>query len=442
MLALGVLLALPGVSARGQSTQSTQPADELALRQRGEQLIVYLMTMGPGDEIWEKFGHNALWVHDKAAGTDWVYNYGVFEFGGDFLIRFIEGEMLYRIQPMEAELTLREYQYFKRSIWVQKLNLPAVQKAKLQDFLEWNALPENRYYHYDYYLDNCSTRVRDALDRVLGGQIQRQTQELPAGVSFRWHNRRVFCSDFWTYTGLEFILGQPVDREISRWQEMYLPIKMMEHLRQVQVRDEQGELVPLVAEERLVYQGQAGVADAPPRFWVIGYLLVGLLVGGVFAVPARRGLRRRVDRIALGTLGVFWALLLGSAGTFLAWGCVFTRHWAVRSNENVLQFSPLALALVVLIPMALRGKAWARRAAFWVALACLASSGIGLIAKLLPGMWQSNWSMIALVLPALAGLTWALWLASGLQPTAAPELAEPAEPPEKLRSRKGKGKRK
>ena len=34
-----------------------------------------------------------------------------------------------------------------------------------------DARPENLQYRYDYFIDNCSPRPRDMLDRILGGSV-------------------------------------------------------------------------------------------------------------------------------------------------------------------------------------------------------------------------------------------------------------------------------
>ena len=132
------------------------------------------MTMGPGKAVWERFGHNAIWIHDPERGTDQAYNYGLFDLRQEkFLVRFLQGRMWYWMQGFPAQAYVELYRRANRSVWIQELEMPANAKRELQEFLEWNERPENRFYHYDYYRDNCSTRVRDALDRALGGRIQR-----------------------------------------------------------------------------------------------------------------------------------------------------------------------------------------------------------------------------------------------------------------------------
>src|SRR5687767_8963474 len=145
---------------------------------------VWLLTMGSGDAVWERFGHNALWVQDRMGGTDYVYNYGVFDFNSPgYWGRFIRGNWLYELGVSDLSSTLYQYQMLNRTLRAQRLTLTPAQAAEVQRFLVWNARPENRVYRYDYYRDNCSTRVRDVLDRVLGGRLRAATAGVGSGTS-------------------------------------------------------------------------------------------------------------------------------------------------------------------------------------------------------------------------------------------------------------------
>ncbi|MBP6571391.1 MAG: DUF4105 domain-containing protein, partial [Gemmatimonadales bacterium] len=147
---------------------------------------VYLVTMGPGETVYERYGHNAIWVRDTVDGTDIVYNYGTFDFGHStaevarFVGRFAMGRPQYWLGTMTMARAVEIYTYFKRDVELQQLALPAAKRIELAQLLATNALPENRVYTYDYFLDNCSTRVRDMLNRVLDGALQEATTGVPA----------------------------------------------------------------------------------------------------------------------------------------------------------------------------------------------------------------------------------------------------------------------
>jgi hypothetical protein len=364
---------------------------------------VYLMTMGPGQRVWERFGHNAIWIHDPINGSDQAYNYGLFDFRQEnFLLRFAQGRMWYWMQGFPAQSYLELYRRANRSVWVQELAIPPAARRELQHFLEWNERPENRFYHYDYYRDNCSTRVRDALDRFLGGRIRRQTAERATGRTYRFHTLRLTSNDPPIYTALLLALGHPVDRPISEWEEMFLPLALREHLRDVAVPDSTGAEQPLVRSERTLYLSTDPSPPASPPNWTPGYLAIGLALGAAMVLLA--GGASRAAGIAFLTLALGWVLLSGLGGLVLAglWG--LTDHVAAYYNENLLQLNPLILPLLWLVPSSLRKGPAAIRSATLLAGAIAAVSLLGLLLKLLPGFYQVNGSVIALALPVHAGL--------------------------------------
>jgi len=114
-----------------------------------------------------------------------------------------------------------------------RIDLTPEQARRVRDLMEWNEQPENRFYRYDYYRDNCSTRVRDVIDRVLGGALKSATANAPSGVTYRWHTRRLVAegaSSIPMYTVLEGGLGPAADRPISKWDEMFLPMRLRDEV--------------------------------------------------------------------------------------------------------------------------------------------------------------------------------------------------------------------
>ncbi len=378
----------------------------------GEDFRVYLVTIGPGPNVYERFGHNAIWIQDDRRNVGWAFNYGMFSFEeSNFILRFVLGRMWYWVDADNPEAMLRAYQAHDRSLWVQELNLAPGQKHALAKRLEWNVRPENRRYLYDYFANNCSTMVRDVLDEILEGQIRQQLEPVATGRTYRFHTRRSVCYNPPIYTALEFILGQPVDRAISAWDEGYLPMSLRDHLRQVTVADEQGQAVPLIRSERTHYlSSEQRVREMPPNCWP-WYAAMGTVIGVASAWLAR-GVTRNGSKLARRALAVLWGgwmLLLGFAGVFATVVWLFTSHVAAYWNENLWHFSPLAAPLIVLLPALALGRKWAGRPAAALAGAMVASGVIGLALKMLPMFFQANWDMIAMTLPAHVGVCWAVW---------------------------------
>jgi hypothetical protein len=386
----------------------------------GSELRVYLMTMGPGAAVWERFGHNAIWIDDLSEEPDTTYNYGLFDFRQEnFLLRFIRGQMWYWMAGFPAEPYVQTYVIVNRSVWLQELNLPPGARLQLREFLRWNERPEHRFYHYDYYRDNCSTRVRDAIDRVIGGAIQAQTASRPTGTTYRFHTQRLTANDPLIFTGLLLALGQQVDRPISAWEEMFLPMALREHARGVTVTGPDGARIPLVANERTLFESTAPPPPGAPPSWLRWYLLVGTVIGALAAALGSLARRRAAARLGLGIVGVLWGSLAGLGGVVLAGLWAFTDHAMAYRNENLFQVNPLVLALAVLVPLALAGSGRAGRWARALALGLAALSLLGFVVQVLPSMDQVNGQVIALALPIHLGFALGLRRAFGQSPVPA-----------------------
>lgn len=413
VFALGTLQAAPVAPPPAP----TQRADT------GDELTVYLLTFDPGGLVWERFGHNALWIRDKRTGVDWAYDYGRFQFGqtfGDvlrFAGRFAAADMRYSMGDGDARGYLAGYQRAGRSIWSQELDLPPAARLALRDFLVWNAKEENKYYQYHYYLDNCSTRIRDALDRVLAGQLKTWAQATTTQMTYRDHTRRTTENSPTTYTLLMLGLGQPVDRPLTPWEEMFLPIMLRPYLNQLTVTDPDGRRHPLVMEERhLVESNRFSVADRPSD-WTFRYLVVGVGLGAILLGLGRLGRRSLRGRLGFGVVSVGWAAASGLGGLVLALLWALSDHRFSYWNENVLHLNLAALALAFGLPRAIwRGQARYRQG---VKLAAVVAgiSALGLVLKILPPMGQDNLEMIALILPAHVGV-WLGLRALGAGPSA------------------------
>jgi hypothetical protein len=386
----------------------------------GEALTIYLMTMGPGDHPFYKFGHNALWVHDEVTGKDRVYNYGTFSFGSAALIpKFFLGRFLYSLSRRGLLGTIREYREENRSIVAQKLNLTPAERAALRDFLTWNFRRENRHYRYDYYRDNCSTRVRDALDQVIGGRL-RQAATGPGSMSYREHTLRLTSDLLLEYLSLLVVLGPLVDAPVSRWEEAFLPEKLQELVQDVTVPGPKGD-EPLVLEQTVLLEAARLPARKEPPRWLGWFLFAGLGAGGSLAMLGWAGRARRGLRIAEGVLLGALGVVAGFLGTSFCLLWALTDHQVAYRNENILQCAPWLFALPVLCVGVARGRQPSTRRALVLCAAAAAASVLGIVLKILPWFHQSNALVIAFALPLWSGAALGMrWLdrAAGNAPRA------------------------
>ncbi|HEX7918168.1 MAG TPA: DUF4105 domain-containing protein, partial [Gemmatimonadales bacterium] len=376
----------------------------------GAQYTISVLTAGAGAEVWERFGHNMIRVQDRITGADITYNWGMFSFRQEnFVGRFVMGRMHYWMQGIPMQVILRQYTSYDRTLIDQRLALTPAQRLALVQFLEWNAREENKYYRYDYYLDNCSTRLRDALDRALGGVIQAQTGTAMSGTTFRKETRRLTREDLSLYTGLMLGLGPATDRPITEWELMFLPVRMKDRLPGVTLRAPDGSRVSLVtATDTLYLSGRfAEPSDGTRRTPL--YLAVGVAVGLLLVAAGRA--RRPGLFLPVGGLV---ALLLGLGGALLTFLMGFTDHAVTYGNENALLVSFLALLLAFVLRPATHGSPRAGRLASGLAVAV---GGLALVAFLLklvlPGH-QDTWETMALLLPIDLGLAFGtLYAVSG-----------------------------
>lgn len=417
-----LLLALGPLSLRAQV------ADPGAFPTSGETLTVSLLTIGQGDLVWERFGHNAILIQDSETGWERAYHWGVFSFQQvDFIPRLIKGTMLYGMGVSDLDTSLREYGYFGRPVWIQELALTPEERWELLNQVEENYLPENRDYRYDYYRDNCSTRVRDALDRVLDGRIRALFAADTTASSFRWHTRRILRDMPPYYLGIQLVLGPNADRPITTWEEMFLPPTLMERIGEVQVPGPDGGGRSLVVREGMLLDPGRPPPPTRPPFAFPLFLAVGVLwgagllasVGGGKALTAWR-------RAAVAVLGGGWSLLAGLGGSLLLGSWLFTDHYFWYANFNLFQMNPLFLPLpVAFMTVLVRGRMprWGRNLSFILTVGAL----LGLALELLPGLGQRNGEILALTVP----LNLSLWLgAVRLYGGGVPETAEdPAAPP-------------
>lgn len=360
-----------------------------------------VVTMGPGDIFWERFGHDAIVVDDPAGAGPVSYNFGFFDLQEDgFARRFAEGDMRYLLVALPLEEDLAYYREVGRGATLQWLDLDPAQARRLAADLAENARPENARYRYDYYTDNCATRVRDALDRALDGRLRKQMEGRSSGDTYRSESLRLAAPAPWLWLGFDIGLGPFGDRALSRWEQGFLPRRLADDLRKATRADGR----PLVAAEiELLPQRQA----AEPAEHALA-LWPWLLAGATLALLVL-GLGRRYPRTLAALAGGFW-LLCGLLGAVLALAWAFTEHRALWANRNLLLMNPLCLLLLPGAWALLRGRMASPRfrALLLVVAALAALACLPLWLQVLP---QRNGHWIALLLPVHLALA-RLWCRS------------------------------
>jgi hypothetical protein len=308
----------------------------------GPDARISLLTCSPGDDLYSIFGHSAVRVKDPSQDIDWVFNYGTFDFSDpNFYPNFVRGKLNYK-------LTVSEYRYFEYSyyvenrwIWEQELNLRPGERQFLFDSLVINYRPENRYYLYDFFFDNCATRIRDIFVEALGRESVLDYTGLDQGQSFRQLLMPYLSQKPWARLGINLGLGLPADRLATPWDYMFLPDHMMTVFGDAKLRDGSSSEYFISGQVTLLEGGEA-VAGG----FIITPLMVFLLVlvATLFVSYGNSGARKAAlwfDRILFGLAG-----LLGFLIAFLWFA---TDHQVTVWNLNILWAHPFHLVAVFLI---------------------------------------------------------------------------------------------
>jgi hypothetical protein len=353
-----------------------------------------VLTMEPGEVFFERFGHNAI-VVDRGDGSEPTsYNFGVFDpTEPDFVARFIAGTMRYRLVALPLSRDLAQYRASGRGVRVQWLDLDPEEVQALMAMLAVNARPENAAYDYQYFTDNCSTRVRDALDAATGGLLRRQLTVSSQGITHRMEAVRLALPAPWMAAGFHLGLAAEADRPLSRWDEGFIPMRLAESLEGVRRAD--GRPLVVAVEELLPHR-----LTLPPREYPL--LRIEAMLLGLALAIAVVWLGRRAPRVVAGIAGLFW-LAAGLAGLLMAFLWFGTGHHFAHANENLFLLSPLALALLPGAVRALRGRP-PGRVFETVLMLVLVLAAFGAFLKLMPFMRQENVEWVFLLLP----LHWAL----------------------------------
>jgi uncharacterized protein DUF4105 len=348
-----------------------------------------VITMQPGEIFWERFGHDAIVVDDPAHGEPVSYNFGFFDPSEPgFVPRFIRGQMRYQLVALPLRDDLTYYRDVGRGVSVQWLALSPQQVARLADALAVNALPQNAHYSYDYFTDNCATRVRDAIDAALGGRLKEQLSARSRGNTYRSEAVRLASPAPLMWLGFDIGLGPFADVPLARWQEAFVPMRLADSLREATNIDGR----PLVASEQTLLPQRLPPAPAEtPRPWwpwlLCGVAIgIGLLVLGRFAP---RGLA------VIGLLLWTACALLGLLMLFIWFGTAHRAGWA---NQNLLLFNPLCLLLLPGGWRIARGRTGGEWFARWLGVVVVCAV-IAWVMRWLPFPEQDNTHWIALLLP-------------------------------------------
>ena len=300
---------------------------------------VSLLTADPGTELYSSFGHSAIRMRELGpGGRDLVFNFGTFDFDTpNFYGKFATGKLKYMLSVATYDRFIVEYDYYKRGLREQVLDLNEEQKDFLLQHLDAQYAPERRFYKYDFFYNNCATKIRDAFDVVIGEQLV-WSDTLAEEKTFRNLIDEFVLPLPWADFGIDLALGSVIDRPATELEKQFLPTYMEQAFAKATIV-KNGVSRPLVKQSRVLLEypkeaTQQSLLNPSVVFWFLAIIFAALTGYGF-----KKGKLMKVLDIALfGILGI-----LGLVVTFL-W--FFTDHSATLWNWNILWAFPGHLVLV------------------------------------------------------------------------------------------------
>lgn len=309
-------------------------------QEKSSALRISLITCTPGAELYSVFGHNALRIVDSAAGTDIAYNFGTFNFNDpDFYTKFVRGKLQYFLSQENFNDFLYAYQYFQRGVSEQVLQLTEKEKKEIQQALFNNLSEENRYYKYDFFYDNCSTRLRDIIFKSKTKQSFDPPPFVEEGLTFRDHLHTYLdkAEMKWTRLGIDIILGLEADKKMSISDAMFLPEFLA-----------QGVNATKVNQNKLSAESIVLIPDLQPKpvkvpvwqspFFVFMILAVIMILPLSAKFPAFGKVQLLTEKVVF--------MVASLIGLLLVFMWIATDHQSTARNLNLVWSFPLHLLLI------------------------------------------------------------------------------------------------
>jgi len=322
---------------------------------------IYLLTCGPGTETYSVYGHSALRIVIPEKNSDVVYNWGVFDFATPhFVWKFAKGRLDYSLGISSYNNFLRDY--FLEGRWVvsQKLNLETADIEKLFQLIAENLKPENLTYRYDFFYDDCSTRIRDLIEKAVGENLIYPPAEANKDMpTFRYLTGEYEKVIPWTEAGIDLIMGSPGDKKASFRDRMFLPIELKNGLSELLIR-RNGKLIPLLTNPDIVVDFKQPVFKekflTSPMFVFSLLLIIVIFLTGYFREKRANNL---VDTVIFGVFSILALMMI-----FFNF---FTDHHQMKWNLNILWLNPFIILCFISLLLKKDWMIWFRVVFFMAA---------------------------------------------------------------------------
>ncbi|MDP4913153.1 MAG: DUF4105 domain-containing protein [Saprospiraceae bacterium] len=307
-----------------------------------EHTKVSLLTSSPGEDLYAQFGHSAIRITDTLSGQDLVFNYGLFDFNTPgFYLKFIRGKLPYQLGIQRFDAFLNAYIEENRQCRELEINLDEKERLALIQFLSVNYLPENREYPYDFFFDNCATRIRDILENKF--QANYPDTSLVKKASFRHFLAEYVGQNSWINVGFYLILGLPADAIATFRDEMFLPDYLEKHLENAFLGGQ-----PLAKNKiNILFQNQPQPSDS----FLLSPILVSCLLF-LMALIITIYYTKRWTKI----FDTVFFSLISLSGILFVFMWVGTDHFVTHKNMNLLWANPLYILVILNLYLGKNGK--------------------------------------------------------------------------------------
>lgn len=314
-----------------------------------DRIRIEVLTGDPSPYVWGVWGHTALRVWDPKLNQTFVFNYGVFEFSADFGYRYLVGEPMYRLGVSNWKSTRREHILLNQTVYAQELILPEEKKRLVLDKLYNNIRPQNRFYHYHHYRDNCTTRVRDVVDFALDGAISRQTEGKPADGSYRKWSMEMASRSSLLWLGMNILLNVNADKNIDLWEDMFLPNRLMDGLNRLKENAPEGDIIKeaIGPIHPVLVKTHPQEMRSLTEFWIQNSLLLILYIGIFFIFPTLSPdwLPSRIRKFLNVTGLISYSVFSGLFGSIILILWILSPREIFHWNYNLFAFHPVHLYL-------------------------------------------------------------------------------------------------
>ncbi|SHH39516.1 lipoprotein N-acyltransferase Lnb domain-containing protein [Winogradskyella jejuensis] len=305
--------------------------------QLSPQAEISVLTIDQGDNLNDAFGHNAFRIKDRTLGLDVVYDYGRYDFDTpNFYLKFAQGKLNYLIGKRNFSDFFQVYRYYDRTIDEQKLNLSTTQKQKLHNYLINNHKPENRRYLYDFFYDNCATKIRDVLNTATNGSINYSELQGNENKTFRDLIHEHVGHNTWGSFGIDIALGSLTDRVANKEEQMFLPRYIYKHFEAAKINSN-----PLVKSTITIYKSKQDIGYKASTLFnplVIMLILAFIIIFITYKDYKKLNRSKWLDIVLFAITGIAGMVLL-----FLWFG---TDHTVTGYNYNLLWAFPINLFVI------------------------------------------------------------------------------------------------